>query len=207
MATQTDSQLKSQKNTLFADNVTRDITEEDLRNHLEDLIDSKVNVDKIGAASGVAGLDSGSKVPVAQLPVATTSANGVVELAADGEASADKVVQGNDSRLLDPWTYNETSLSLNGTIDIDADQWLVHIRHYVQKSALSGPTTLNIIGGSDGDLLELYVKLIPSGGETLSFHASIKWFGSAPTIDNTQDNYAVLQFRRIDSRWHGAQLL
>ena len=45
-----------------------------------------------GAADGIASLDSSTLVPVAQLPAATTSANGVVELATTAE-----VVTGTDS--------------------------------------------------------------------------------------------------------------
>lgn len=52
-----------------------------------------------GAASGYASLDSGTLVPVAQLPAATTSAKGAVELADDLEATASLAVQGNDNRL------------------------------------------------------------------------------------------------------------
>jgi hypothetical protein len=51
------------------------------------------------AASGYASLDSGTKVPVAQLPDATTAAKGVVELATDGEVAVNVAVQGNDTRL------------------------------------------------------------------------------------------------------------
>lgn len=52
-----------------------------------------------GAASGYASLDSGTKVPVTQLPDATTTAKGISELATDGENASGVVVQGNDARL------------------------------------------------------------------------------------------------------------
>ncbi len=57
-----------------------------------------------GAASGYASLDVSTMVPVAQLPAATTSAKGVVELATNGEGIADRAVQGNDARLSDART-------------------------------------------------------------------------------------------------------
>jgi hypothetical protein len=52
-----------------------------------------------GTAGGYAGLDGSLKVPVANLPTATTSVAGITELATDGETSGGVAVQGNDSRL------------------------------------------------------------------------------------------------------------
>lgn len=51
------------------------------------------------SASGYASLDASTLVPVAQLPAATTTANGVSELATSGENAASVVVQGNDARI------------------------------------------------------------------------------------------------------------
>ena len=44
------------------------------------LQDNKLEANKVGAASGVASLDAGTKVPVSQLPTATTSEVGAVQL-------------------------------------------------------------------------------------------------------------------------------
>ena len=63
-----------------------------MANHLD-------HVPEKGAADGLATLDGGVKVPVAQLPAATTSTIGAVELATDGESAANVVVQGNDARM------------------------------------------------------------------------------------------------------------
>lgn len=54
---------------------------------------AKVDDTEKGAASGVATLDSGTKVPVAQLPDATTTTKGIVQLAGDlaGTAAAPTV--------------------------------------------------------------------------------------------------------------------
>ncbi len=57
-----------------------------------------------GAASGYASLDSGTKVPVAQLPDASTSVKGVVQLSTNVQTTAGLVVQASDSRLSDART-------------------------------------------------------------------------------------------------------
>ncbi len=70
-----------------------------------------------GAASGYASLDSGTLVPVAQLPAATTTTKGVVELATSGENASNVVVQGDDSRLSNartPTAHNTTHMSAGG---------------------------------------------------------------------------------------------
>lgn len=51
--------------------------------NLQTSLDAKVDDAEKGAASGVATLDAGTKVPVAQLPDATTGAKGIVQLAGD----------------------------------------------------------------------------------------------------------------------------
>jgi hypothetical protein len=50
-------------------------------------IESKVDESREAQASGIATLDGSTKIPVAQLPAATTSAVGVLEIATDGEAT------------------------------------------------------------------------------------------------------------------------
>jgi len=52
-----------------------------------------------GAASGYAGLDGAAKVASANLPDASTTVKGIVELATDGETGASLAVQANDGRL------------------------------------------------------------------------------------------------------------
>lgn len=61
--------------------------------NLQTSLDAKVDDTEKGAASGVATLDSGTKVPVTQLPDATTTAKGIVQLAGDlaGTAAAPTV--------------------------------------------------------------------------------------------------------------------
>lgn len=54
------------------------------------------------AANGYAGLDSGTLVPVAKLPAATTTTKGTVELATSREDAANVAVCGDDARL-DPF--------------------------------------------------------------------------------------------------------
>jgi len=71
-----------------------------------------------GAANGLATLDGSVLVPVAQLPAATTIAQGAVELATDGEVAAGVVVQGNDARLADARTpTNHAASHQNGGVD------------------------------------------------------------------------------------------
>ena len=50
------------------------------------LQDNKLESNKVGVANGVASLDANTKVPVAQLPDATTSQKGVARLATNTEA-------------------------------------------------------------------------------------------------------------------------
>ena len=50
------------------------------------LQDNKLESNKVGAANGVASLDANTKVPVAQLPDATTSQKGVARFATNTEA-------------------------------------------------------------------------------------------------------------------------
>lgn len=61
--------------------------------NLQTSLDGKVDDSEKGAASGVATLDGGTKVPVAQLPDATTTTKGIVQLAGDlaGTAAAPTV--------------------------------------------------------------------------------------------------------------------
>jgi hypothetical protein len=73
-------------------NASAAIAQSKIANLTTDLA-SKVDDTEKGAASGVATLDSGTKVPVAQLPDATTTAKGIVQLAGDlaGTAAAPTV--------------------------------------------------------------------------------------------------------------------
>ena len=94
---------------------------------LQVALDAKVDDTEKGAASGVATLDSGSKVLVAQLPDATTTTKGAVELATDGEAIAGVVVQGNDGRLANKVPTSRlvsTGTGLSGGGDLTADRTL-----------------------------------------------------------------------------------
>ena len=68
------------------------------------------------AASGYASLDGSTKVPIAELPDATTTTKGIVELATNGESASGVVVQGDDSRLSNSRTPTGTaSGDLTGT--------------------------------------------------------------------------------------------
>ena len=58
-------------------------------------------------------------LPVDNLPAATTSAKGAVELTTSGEEAADKVVQGNDSRVMQASTTNRGTSELATTAEID----------------------------------------------------------------------------------------
>ena len=58
------------------------------------------------------------KTPLSGFPTATTSTNGIVELATDGENAANKVVQGNDARLNAKLVF---PLAAYGTWAIDGD--------------------------------------------------------------------------------------
>ena len=72
-----------------------------------------------GTASGYAGLDAGSKVPAANLPDATTTAKGIVELATDGESTANVAVQGNDARMSNartPTTHSHAESEITGLV-------------------------------------------------------------------------------------------
>lgn len=53
---------------------------------ISDSLASKVDESREGVALGVATLDAGTLIPVAQLPAATTTAVGVLEIATDAEA-------------------------------------------------------------------------------------------------------------------------
>ena len=132
-----------------------------------------------GAASGYASLDAGTLVPVAQLPVGTTAAKGAVELATDGEAAANVVVQGNDARMSNartPTAHNDTHATGGSDAFAVADLLDAIARVTVRKN--TGADTgsrrrLNLIEGSGvtltvaddaaGEEIDVTIAAAPAG--------------------------------------------
>ena len=103
---------------------------------------------------------------MAQLPSATTTAKGAVELATSGENAANVAVQGNDSRLSDARTPIPTA---------GADTTAIHVGTASEISAITLKTT-----PTSSDLLviedvaagnakkRITIGTLPSGGGGLS---------------------------------------
>ena len=129
------------------------------------------------AASGYASLDGSTKVPVAQLPAATTTTSGVVELATSGENAASVVVQGNDSRLSDSRSplAHATSHKSGGSDPIKLDE----------LAAPTDVTTLNATTSAHG-----LVPKLPGG--TTDFYRADGTFATpsvgAPAAHGTTHN-------------------
>lgn len=83
--------------------------------NLQTSLDAKVDDTEKGAASGVASLDAGTKIPVVQLPDATGVAKGVVQLAGDlGGTAAAPTVPGLSSKI-----DNSEKGAVNGVAQLD----------------------------------------------------------------------------------------
>ncbi len=165
-----------------------------------------------GASSGVATLDSGTKVPVAQLPSATTSTAGVCELATDGESASGVVVQGSDARLSDARTptahqsshQSGNSDALSGNLDANS-------RVAVRVNSTGTPSVrrrINFIAGAnvtitpsdDGVNEEVDLTIASAGGGGGGSLAdgdygdiTVSGTGTALTIDNDSVTYAKIQ--------------
>jgi len=72
---------------------------EDTIDTLANELEGKEDESNKGIANGYAPLNGNTQVPVVNLPIGTTSARGILQLAADGEVDASKAVNAADSRL------------------------------------------------------------------------------------------------------------
>lgn len=99
---------------LIVDNLTTNDSEKALSAAKGKVLqDNKLEANKVGAANGVASLDANTKVPVAQLPAASTSASGVVRAATATEVAN----RSNVAAFINPSNVGQTfgqSLSENG---------------------------------------------------------------------------------------------
>lgn len=174
--------------------------------HTQYLLDTQ-----LGAASGVASLDSGTKVPVAQLPAATTTTVGAVELATDGESASGVVVQGNDARLSNaraPTAHQSSHQSgggdaLSGNVDANA-------RTAVRVNSGGTPSVrrrINIIAGTNvtvaqaddslNEEVDVTISASGGGGGGLTDgdygDVSVSGAGTALTVDNDVVTFPKMQ--------------
>lgn len=130
---------------------------------------NKVNTSAIGAANGVASLDASTLVPIAELPSATTSALGVVELAGDlGGTATSPTVPGLANKV------NTSALgAANGVATLDASSLLTQAQSRPKVLAYSMNSTIFTKTGG--------MRLYNDSGSTwtiLGVRASV---GTAPT--------------------------
>lgn len=129
-----------------------------------------------GQANGYASLGAGATVPTAQLPAATTSAIGAVELATSGEAAAGVAVQGDDARLSDSRT---PSGSASGDLGGSYPGPTVTQARGIRETA--GPTTLVVGAVADGEYLRRVGSTVvggsPAGGSGNALEVSIALTG------------------------------
>jgi hypothetical protein len=100
---------------------------------------NEMNVAVNTGANGLAPLDAGGLVFVANLPVATDTANGVVELATAGEAAPNVVVQGDDPRLPEMQTLSGVlGPQTLFNIGLNPDQFMKVTIHIAGKETVGG---------------------------------------------------------------------
>jgi len=105
MPQQTDSQLTTQANVIRNETVKKANTKVRVADMVQNVIDSKINNDKIGAANGVAGLDGSGKVPSAQLPSYVDDVLTYANLAAFPGAGATGIIYiAEDTNLSYRWS-------------------------------------------------------------------------------------------------------
>lgn len=130
-----------------------------------------------GAVNGYASLDGSTKVPVVQLPDATTSAKGVVELATDGETAANVVVQGNDGRI-PTQAENDALQGTNGAPS--------NTNRYVTDSDPRNTNSRTPTGTASGDLAGTYPSpTVAQASQSFALTGVI----SPTTIGSSQNNY------------------
>ena len=136
------------------------------------LQDNKLEANKVGAANGVASLDENTKVPIAQLPNASTTAIGAVQLnntltssstsqalaAAQGKALNDKMLGVGQT-----WQNVTSSRSVGVTYTNDTGKPIqVMINHNFGQSGsiVLGGVELPV---ADGDSYSFFNFVVPSG--------------------------------------------
>lgn len=130
-----------------------------------------------GAANGYAALDGSTKVPVIQLPDATTSIKGVVELATDGEVAANVVIQGNDGRV-PTQAENDALQGTNGAPS--------NTNRFVTDSDPRNTNSRTPTGVASGDLTGTYPSPeVAQASQSFAFTGVI----SPTTLESNQDNY------------------
>jgi|GEM_PF-6997127 len=131
-----------------------------------------------GVAGGYASLDGTTTVPAIQLPQATETTIGAVELASDGEVAPGLVLQANDARLSNPRTP-EINGQTAETVADDADFLVLYdvsagaIRKMTRADFLAGVTSTPQVWGGSGD------GTAPGAGGILLFTFFGTTFGSA----------------------------
>lgn len=122
---------------------------------------------------------------------ATTSAVGVVELATDGEAASDKVVQGNDQRLQDIWrqTYILQQASGNVASQIGASATLTNSGTRSDTFDSNNSLLVNCVTGgginNDAGVDYLSTKLVPIQA-LADFYWRVKTGSNATDIQNVR---------------------
>ena len=136
------------------------------------LQDNKLESNKVGAANGVASLEANTKVPIAQLPNASTTATGAVQLnntltsvstAQAATAAQAKVLGDRDFGVGQSWQDVTSSRSVGVTYTNDTGKPIqVMINHnFGQYGAIT-------IGGielpmADGDAFSFFNFVVPNG--------------------------------------------
>lgn len=71
----------------------------------------------------------------------------------------------------------------------------------------SSPTFTRITGGSDGELLTLFVQQDGTGSRTVTWPAAVVWVGgAAPTLDTDPNDLNIIQFWKIGTTYIGLTL-
>lgn len=78
----------------------------------------------------------------------------------------------------------------------------------VLKQTLTGNTTFaSITGGSEGEVLQLFLQQDGTGSRTVTWPSAIVWIGgTAPTLVTAAWDLDVIEFRKLGSSYIGARV-
>lgn len=145
---------------LIVDNLTTNDSEKALSAAKGKVLqDNKLEANKVGAANGVASLDANTKVPVAQLPAASTSASGAVQL----------------NNTLTSVSTSQAATAAQAKVLGDRDFGVGQTWQDVKGSRSSGVTYTN----NTGRPIEVFITILPTSD--LDVHSVI--VGGVPLLD------------------------